>query len=598
MIRGMSRRLVSMAKTKSPKGWRHARLSYIGLLFLAVLVGALAAGGAFIFRELIVLFQDLFWNTQGTNFLQSVSDAPWWLVLLIPTAAGLIVGPIITFFAPEVRGPGVPEVIRALSVGKGIMRRRVAALKALVTSLLIGAGASVGREGPIVQIGASVGSTVGRMFRLSPEAMPVLLASGAAAGIAATFNAPLTGALFAMEVILVEIEVAYLAHIIVASVTASALSRIFWGHFATFHLAGTTGLHNYWELLVYVPLGIAAGIVAIVFIRAVFRTDMLFERIPLPRWIKPAIGGLLLGCIGLAVPEIMGVGYDSVNLALAGDIAMGFAVVLLLAKIAATSICIGSGMSGGIMAPSLFLGAALGTAVCLGLNAIDPSLALYPQNYALAGMAAVLAGTTLAPITALFTAVELSMSYGVVLPLMSACIASALTVRLLFGYSAYEMKLMRQGVNIVRGFDPDFLAELPVNEVMEKEFETIHQDDTFRAVLNKTAASRYPHYPVLDDDGRLVGMLSMSDLRPHITDWLLQPSTKRVKDMMTRDVVTVQRHETLNAALIKFEYTPVSCLPVLDPARPGRIVGVLKKDALLIALRERTTRQRTLSGMF
>ncbi len=598
MIRGMSRRLVSMGKSKSPKGWRQARLRYIGLLFLAVLVGALAAGGAFIFRELIVLFQDLFWGTQDTHFLQSVRDSPWWLVLLVPASVGLVVGPIITFYAPEARGPGVPEVIRALSVGKGIMRRRVAAIKALVTSLLLGAGASVGREGPIVQIGASVGSTVGRMFKLSPEVMPVLLASGAAAGIAATFNAPLTGALFAMEVILVEIEVAYLAHIIVASVTASALSRIFWGHFATFQLAGTTGLQHYWELIIYVPLGIAAGILSIIFIRAVFNTDMLFERIPIPRWIKPGIGGLLLGLIALAVPEIMGVGYDTVNLALAGNLALGFAFMLIVFKIAATAVCIGSGMSGGIMAPSLFLGAALGTAVSLGLNSIDPTLALYPQNYALAGMAAVLAGTTLAPITALFTAVELTMSYGVVLPLMAACIASALTVRLLFGYSAYEMKLMRQGVNIVRGFDPDFLAELSVEEVMEFNFETIHQDATFLSVLNRAAASQYPHYPVLNDAGHLVGMLSMSDLRPHIKDCLLRPTAKRVKEMMTRNVVTVQREETLNEALIKFEYTPVSCLPVLDADQPGRVVGLLKKDALLMALRERTSRTRTLSGLF
>jgi CIC family chloride channel protein len=287
-----------------------------------------------------------------------------------------------------------------------------------------------------------------------------------------------------------------------------------------------------------------------------------------------------------------------VNLALAGDLALGVAVVLLVFKVVATSVCIGSGMSGGIMAPSLFIGAALGTVVSLGLNAVDPTLALYPQNYALAGMAAVLAGTTLAPITALFTAVELTMSYGVVLPLMAACIASALTVRLLFGYSAYEMKLMRQGVNIVRGFDPDFLAELSVEEVMEMNFETLHEDDTFLHVLNKAAASKYPHYPVLDDDGKLMGMISMSDLRPHIKDCLLRPSATRVKEMMTRNVVTVERHETLNEALIKFEYAPVSCLPVMDPEQPGRVVGLLKKDSLLMALRERTTRTRSLSGVF
>ncbi len=595
MIRGMSRRIVTLAKAGAPHKWRQARLRYMGLLLLSLLVGVLGAGGAFIFRELVLIFQELFWSSG--EFLEQVRAAPWWLVVGAPTVAGLIVGPVISFVAPEARGPGVPEVIRALAERKGKMRRRVAGVKALVTSLLLGAGASVGREGPIVQIGASIGSTVGRLFKAPPEMMNVLLACGAAAGISATFNAPLTGALFAMEVILLEVEVGYMAHIIVSSVTASTLSRYFWGHFAAFELAATTGMGHSWELLLYAGLGLLAGLTAIAFIRLIFRMDLFFANLRMPDWLKPGLGGLLMGCIALAAPEVMGVGYETVNLALAGDLLVGAAVMLLLLKVLATAVCIGSGMSGGVMAPSLFVGAALGTAVCLGVNALDPSLTLLPQSYALAGMAAMLAGATLAPITALFTAFELTMSYGVVLPLMVACITSALTVRLLFGFSVYEMKLMRQGVNIVRGFDPDFLAELEVREVMQTKFESFHEDDTFLTVLNRAVTSKYPHFPVVNDEGLLVGILSMSDLRPFLKDCLTRPTSQSVKNMMTRKVYTVLSSDTLNEALILFEEHPVSCLPVIDRDRPGRVIGLLKKDALLMALRDKTHKTRTLSGV-
>ena len=258
---------------------------------------------------------------------------------------------VITFWAPEVKGPGVTEVIlRAVARRQSAIRHRVTLLKALVTSMLIGAGASVGREGPIVLIGASVGSSLAQVFKISPELRRVCLAAGAAAGISATFNAPIAGTLFAVEIILLDIEIAYISHIIIASVTASVLAGVFWGDFPTFHIPPFE-LTHYWELSLYLLLGVLAGFLAIGFVRLTYALDTVFGNMPLPAWTKPGIGGLLLGVMGIFLPGVMGVGYDTVNLTLAGSLALNMAILLLMGKLLATALCIGSGMSGGIFAP-------------------------------------------------------------------------------------------------------------------------------------------------------------------------------------------------------------------------------------------------------
>lgn len=570
------------------------RFHNLPFLFFTVGIGVLAAVGALFFRSLIDLFQSLFWAS-GTTFLDKLVASPWWVKLLVPVAGGLVAGPVILYLVPEARGPGVPEVIAAVANSQSIIRHRVTFLKALVTSLLIGSGASVGREGPIVQIGGSIGSSLAQLFKLSTDMRRVCVASGAAAGIAATFNAPIAGTLFALEIILLDIELAYISHIIIASVIASVLSRLFWGDFPAFVTAPFQLVH-YWELGLHLIVGIAAGFLSIAFVRLIYATDGVFRRIPITEWAKPGIAGLFLGGLALYLPHALGVGYDSVNLSLTNALPLKLTLVLLVAKVLATSLCIGSGMSGGIFAPSLVIGASLGTAMALVANALLPDLALTPSYYAMAGMGAVVAGTTLAPITAIVTIFEVTAyNEQIILPLMVACISSVIIVRIFFGYSAYEMKLIKQGISIVRGHDVGILRDLLVQDFMSRHFESVRHSTGLQELVDRFIQSPYPHFVVLDEKGGLAGVLSLRDLKASLDKYEELKHLVIAADLMTAQVLTLSPHDNLEKALDLFERHHISLVPIVEPSRPKRVIGVLKKDDLLQAYRERVLKDRILS---
>lgn len=563
-------------------------------LVFSLIIGVLAAVGALFFRTLIEIFQHYLWPS-GTTFLEQVVNSPWWQRVLIPTAAGFIVGPVITFLVPEAKGPGVPVVIEAVTTWQSTIRHRVTVLKALVTSFLIGSGASVGREGPIVQIGASIGSSLAQLFRLDPALRRVCLACGAAAGISATFNAPIAGTLFAVEIILLDIEIGHISHIIISSVIASVFARVFWGEFPTFDVSSFQ-LTSYWELVVYLMLGLIAGLLAIVFVWLIYTTDNMFSRLKIPEWTKPTIGGLFLGLIGLKFPYVLGVGYETVNLALDSSLILKAAILVLVAKTLATSVCIGSGMSGGIFAPSLVLGATLGTIVGLITTHLFPDLTLSPSDYALVGMGAVVAGTTLAPITSILTIFELTYTYQIILPLMVACIASTIVVRFLFGYSAYEMKLLKKGTTIVRGHDISILRTMLVKDFISRNFESLEDTMPFSEVMDQAIESSYPHFVVLNSKEELVGVLSLRDLRPFLIKFDELKDSMIAADFMTKDVVTVLINDTLEKALLLFEKHRIAFLPATAPDNNRKVLGILKKDDLLQAYQERVLKARLLSS--
>jgi CIC family chloride channel protein len=569
------------------------RIRDLYFLGFSVSIGILAAFGALLFRTLIEIFQHGFWPS-ATTFLEQVTAAPWWLKILVPVCGGLLAGPIITFLVPEARGPGVPVVISSVTSRQSTMRHRVTLLKALVTSLLIGSGASVGREGPIVQIGASIGSSLAQFFRLNPDLRRVCLACGAAAGIAATFNAPIAGTLFAVEIILLDIEVGHISHIMISSITASVIARVFWGEFPTLYPSGFQLIHH-WELGFYLLLGLISGLVAIAFVWLIYSTDSLFARLKMPEWSKPALGGLFLGLIGLKLPHVLGVGYDTVNLALSNSLLLKTAVLILFFKIIATSLCIGSGMSGGIFAPSLVLGATLGTVVGMMATQLFPDLPLNPSDYALVGMGAVVAGTTLAPITAILTIFEITYTYEIILPLMVACIASATMVRVLYGYSAYELKLLKEGTTIVRGHDIAVLRTMQAKDFMVRNFETLLDSMPLKEVMEQTIESPYPHFVVSNSEGELAGVLSLRDLRPYLSQFDRLKETMVAADLMSKEVITISAYENLEKAMHLFEKHRIAFLPVIDPLRPKVVLGIFKKDDLLQAYQEKVLKARILS---
>ncbi|MFO7760290.1 MAG: chloride channel protein, partial [Desulfobia sp.] len=434
-------------------------------LLIAVVIGALAGLGAVVFRWLIAfLIQNFQFIAVTLADHSSDFTASVWFILL-PALAGLVIGPIITFWAPEVRGPGVPEVMEALALRGGHIRHRVTLIKSFVTATLIAAGASVGREGPIVQIGSSIGSTLSHLLKLDRQKRRIAVVCGAAAGIAATFQAPMAGTLFAVEILLFDLETAFLSHIVIASVTGTLVARSCWDDPAIFHIPSFSLVHT-GELAMYLGLGIAAGLLGVLLMAAITNLPGVFKRLNIPFWLTPATGGLLVGLIGYFRPEALGIGYETISNTLLGKTGFYFAVILLLTKILTTGISIGSGMSGGIFAPALFIGGMTGTIFGHLAQLIWPDTILSSSHYALVGMGAMVSGVTLAPITAIMTIFELTYNYEVILPLMVACISSLLVVKIIHGYSVYEDKLLQKGINIVRGHDVNRLRNMLVKDFM------------------------------------------------------------------------------------------------------------------------------------
>jgi CIC family chloride channel protein len=562
------------------------------LLLLAAFIGIIAGLGAELFRSLIELFQGLVWPGEG-SFSERVLEAPLWLRVGAPVLGGLVVGPIMCFAVPEAKGPGVPEVILAVVRGRSIIRRRVAVLKMFLTSFLIGCGASVGREGPVVQIGAAVGSSLAQLFHLDAGTRRVCLACGAAAGISATFNAPMAGTLFALEVILLEVEVGYAGHIVVAAVMGSVMSTHLWGTFPRLEVVDfVPGGPE--ELLAFLVLGPLAGLTSICFVRLNELLGDGFEGLPLPSWSLPAVGGLCLGLLGLFLPQVLGVGYEAANASLAGSLTLQAAAFLFFGKILATSFCVGSGMSGGIFAPSLVIGGALGSLLHFGLAHFVPQLEIVPGHLALVGMGAVTASTTMAPITAVLTIFELTDSSKIVLPLLISCITGATVHRLFFGRSVYESKLIRKGVKIVRGHDMAVLQSIRVETVMCEEYETMREDARIAEVFERMRMAAYPRFLVLDKEGDLVGVISLTDLKPWIGR-MDEAQDLRAADLMSKDPVHVTPWNDLSEAFEAFKKKDASMLPVVEAARPKKLLGILKKEDLLRAYDEQVHKDRVLS---
>ncbi|HEY5674256.1 MAG TPA: chloride channel protein [Malonomonas sp.] len=560
------------------------RENLIILLVIAILIGLITGALAVAFRYLLLVTTDLFWP-DAHAMLEVGQHYPWYLILLIPALGGLLLGPLISWLAPETRGAGVPEVIEAVVTREGSIRHRTALFKILFTTLSIGCGASVGREGPVVHIGSSVGSSIAQLIKLPAEWKRVFLACGAAAGIAATFNAPMAGMLFAAEIILVDFQVSYLSHIAISAVTATVVSHHFLGDLPTFQIPSYQ-LVSYFELPLYALLGFCAGLLSILFIRSVSAVEDGFNRLKIPFYCRPAIAGLLIGALAIGWPHILGVGYESINLTLTSKMALELMLVVLVLKLLATASSIGAGFSGGIFAPSLVLGSLLGGILGTLFGMLFPGSVASSAAYALIGMGAVVAGTTLAPITAIFTIFELTYNFDIILPLMTCCITALVTVQKLYGYSIYETKLMRKGIRMVRGHDVNLLRSMQVGDFMDDDFETIRQDMKLGELLRKAENSHYPHFPVLDDQERLVGILSMRDMKSFLAEVGDLCELVVASEIMTSNVITISPSDNFETAFEIFEGKQISTLPVVsEPER--KLLGILKKNDLLLAYNQK-----------
>jgi len=555
------------------------------LLILAALIGFLAGFASTAFRWMIGLFDAVF----SEGGLAQIHIPPMlypFLLPLMPMVGGLIIGMICKYFPDAVKENGVHKVMQSIALKDGKIRKRTILTCAATSSITIGSGGSAGREGPTVQIGAAIGSTLGQLFHLSTERIRVLVGCGAAAGIAASFNAPLAGVLFALEIILRDFAIRTFSPIVVASVIGTVTGQALEGNEITFHVP-VHELVSHWEIIFYIILGILCGWVSRLFIKFYFQSQEFFEdKVHLSPTLKPALGGLIVGLVSVFFPQVLGNGYPVMEEALNGNLFWGLAFVLVFLKIFSTAITLGSGGMGGIFAPSLFIGAMVGAAFGSLVHALFPGMTASPETYAMVGMGAVAGAVMQAPLTNILMLFELTNDYTVILPIMICCIVSAYTLRFFTKNSIYMQYLLNKGINIRHGREVSILNTIHVRDVMNRDVVTITQEMPFKKILETITYSKNFYYPVVDGEGDMTGILSFSDIREVLFEDGLE-NLVVASDLATKNVVTLTPSHNLNEAMEKFAQLDVDQLPVVKVGDQKKVIGMLNRgDVIAVYNRE------------
>ncbi|MFH1429211.1 MAG: chloride channel protein [Candidatus Margulisiibacteriota bacterium] len=537
----------------------------------AVIIGVLTALAAIAFRSLITFFQSGF-NYTGHTVLSFMGR---YYVIVIPAIGGLAVGLLTKYFANEARGAGVPEVINAVANLGGRIRKRVVIVKALACSIYIGSGGSVGREGPIIHIGSAIGSSVGQSLKLTRHQVKNLVACGAAAGIAATFNAPIAGVLFAMEIVLRDISRFSFGLIVISSVVASSIARAYYGNAPAFKITPYT-LNHYSELILYLALGIVCAGTALLFVRTVSSLEKYFNISRIPDIAKPVLGGLLIGVIGLYFPQIFGVGYGSIEQALGGMMSLKILFLLVFLKMAATSISIASGGSGGYFAPSLFIGAMTGGTLGRVFEMMFPSLHINPGSYSLVGMAALFAAAAQAPISTIIILFELTDDYRIILPLMLSCVVSNSVYNHFNRDSIYTEKLTAQGIYIPPSGQISLFDSIAVRDAMIEQVDTVLDTEMVGDIIKKIEQTHHKHLPVLNKKSELIGVISLKDIKD-------TPAKTLLKDIINPEFKHCLPDQSLNSALGRMDINNIGWLPVVDETNPKKMLGIITRKSLLEA---------------
>jgi CIC family chloride channel protein len=491
---------------------------------------------------------------------------------------GLMLAAFITnVFAKEAKGHGVPEVMSAVARKGGIIRPRIVIVKMFVSAICIGSGGSVGREGPIVQIGSAIGSALGQFFKVSGSAVIVLVGCGAAAGISATFNAPIAGTLFASEVILRDIRITSVSPILISSLVAASVSRAYYGNSPAFTVSHYE-LASYGELGLYCVLGLLAGLVAVVFIKVLYKTEDIFDAIKIHWLLKAAVGGLLLGLVGMDYSEIHGVGYGVIEAILNNPGQYGIVILSLfcMLKIVMTSVTIGAGGSGGVFAPSLFMGAALGGLFGICVQGIPFFDIASPGAYALVGMSAVVAGTTHAPIQAILILVEMTGNYEIILPIMISCVISNIVAKKIESGSIYTMKLVRRGESLEIGKDRTILKKLTVADVIVTNCITIQMETSFHEITRMMRTTNADAFPVLNKNGEFVGMIGLQQISKTLQSEEVQEHLV-AKDLVLSDQYTLTLNKDLLEVYNEMRVGEQDCLPVVAEDDNKKLIGIVTR---------------------
>ena len=490
---------------------RFLRNDQLILLILAILVGVAVAYGAIGFREFYLYLQFLGFGTSSEELFGHVAGLPAWQRVAVPAAGGLAIGLFVHFVMPARRPHGVADVMEAAVLRSGSMDPKAGIGAALVSAASIGVGASVGREGPAVHLGASLASVAAKQLRLTRSQSVTVLGCGVAAAVSASFNAPIAGVFFALEVVIGHYALSAFAPIVIASVAGAVVSRSYFGDFPAFILPSHSTVSAL-EIPAFALLGLVSAVLALIFLRSVAFTQNVVERVPVPRWSRPMFGGCLVGLIALVFPHVLGVGYGSTDAALKELFPLSLLIALIAAKTAATAISLGSGFGGGVFSPSLFLGAMVGGAFGILATGAFPHLSSGHGAYTLVGMGAVAGCVLGAPISTILIVFELTSDYGLTIAVMVAVVIASVITSQLHGQSFFQSQLDRRGVRLKSGREAELLNSTTVGDLMSSEYAAVTVSAGMKAVRENLQSAPHAELFVVQSDQTLHGTITLSDL--------------------------------------------------------------------------------------
>ncbi|MEP7285769.1 MAG: chloride channel protein [Chloroflexota bacterium] len=555
---------------------------------LASIIGIIAGFVAYFLYHLIAFFTNLFFFQRFSLELPNLQLnqlGPW--VILVTVVGGLIVGIMAKYGSPKIKGHGIPEAMEAVLVNRSRISPRVALLKPLSAAIAIGTGGPFGAEGPIIQTGGAIGSIFGQILRTTAAERKVLLACGAAAGMAATFSTPIAAVILAIELLLFEFKSRSFIPLVIASTLATSVHFVVMGRGPMVEV-GPMDFGVPSGLPFYLILGLLCGLAAVFFSKALYWVEDQFERLPIdPMW-WPAIGGIVLGVLGFFVPRILGVGYDTITDILNNRLTLTVLLVIMLCKSLALLATLGSGTSGGLLAPMFMASAAMGASFALLVNAIIPDANLAPGAYALVAMAAVFGAASRATFTFIIFAFEITRDYNAILPLMLVCVLATGIAMFFMRESIMTEKLARRGLYVRQEYETDILQQVTVGEVMNTNtptvLSTMHLNDLAdRISQGDPLLTQRQALPIVDEQDRLVGIITRGDVLRGLAD----DSIQTVIDAGSDNLVVTYPDESLHEAITKMLRNDIGRLPVVNRSDPQHLVGYLGRSGVIAARRRR-----------
>ncbi len=555
------------------------------MIAVAMFIGVMSGVLSIVFRETVDFIHEVFF-VGGSEWL-GVHEGGWRILLLplIPMLGMVFLIPLSLLFPGEVNGYGFTKFIRAVNLESGYIKARAIVLKIVSTALTIGTGNSAGVEGPIAQIGGAMGSQLGQFFRVSGNRMKLYIAAGCAGGIAGMFNAPIAGIFFAAEIVMLgTYEISSFAALITASAISTVVTRAYHGEFSLFFIPKYTVVNYYAEIPLYCLMAIFVSVCAVLHIKIFYWVRDAYQKLPLHTQLKPLTGALLIGIIGIAFPQIMGDGYDFMSEVLYGDGATWLLFLLIFLKILATAITLGSGGSGGVFAPALFIGTMIGGTFGSIVHNLFPNMTAGPGAYASVGIGAFLAASTHAPMTAIFLLFEMTGNYKIIIPVMLASIIGTIVAKQLNQDSIDTVDLTREGINVHEGREVAIMKSLRVGLAISEDVDFISERANVNQLLEIfSQAKRGFYFPVVDDTGKMTGIISMLDIKNILLQDVSERASKLVGDICNRDVITLTPDDTLYTAMQLFDIKGIEEIPVVETLENRWVIGMLRRRNVIAA---------------